>query len=158
MSPGYTGIFIRAVFLLSRGAAHSWAPSHSLDLGWPTLRSWESQLTCATSKGHATTLLPVREEQPPLPWNGLTSAALIWGCIWHSHELDLPHLRQRHPAQIKPRRIQLQTHHTSPTSTGKLLTAGKTACGRARELLSHQKIKTCSLDKRSGIILSSEQR
>jgi len=33
MSPGYTGIFIRAVFLLSRGAAHSWAPSHSLDLG-----------------------------------------------------------------------------------------------------------------------------
>lgn len=46
---------------------------------------------------------------------------------------------------------------TSPTTTTKLVTAGKTAWGRARKLLTHQKIKTHCLDKRSGIILNFKQ-
>lgn len=85
LGPGYMDLSIRRVFLLSRAAAHSWAPSHSLDLGWPTLSSWDSQLAHAITKGHARTVLSVRKEQPLLPWKGPTIVALFGGCIWYSH-------------------------------------------------------------------------
>lgn len=79
LGPGYMDISIRAVFLLSTGATHGRAPSHSLDLGSLAFGNHSSRvpsprvmrgLSCLQRKnGH---YFP--EMVPPL-------AALDWGCI-----------------------------------------------------------------------------
>lgn len=157
LGPGY--ISIRTIFFLSRGAAHSGAPSHSLGQKWPNYSSWESQLTCAITKGHERTVCLQGKNSHYFLWNSPTSAALFWVCIsLHTAMGWIPCiLHSIMQQQIQLQRIWLQTQRTSPMSTAKLVTAGRTAHWRARKLLSCQKIKTHGLDKRSGIILNSNQ-